>query len=226
MSKKESFQLKADFVPMTVFKLSSPDLKVFSDQLVKVVNQAPNYFVHAPVVLDVQAIAAPDEIDFAGLCEQLKTQKILPVGIKGLPDHLHRQALQHGMAIMKAAAPDIETNTEPEKHYRKTKVITTPVRSGTQIYAEDADLIVMAAVNSGAEVIADGHIHIYGPLRGRALAGAQGDESARIFCQRLEAGLVSVAGCYQVKEKIVVPAGDFSMYQIYLEHQRLKIEGI
>ena len=80
--------------------------------------------------------------------------------------------------------------------------MTQPVRSGTQVYAKGTDLIVVAPVSAGAEVIADGHIHVYGALRGRAIAGAAGDQSARIFTQRLEAELVSIAGRYLVSEAI------------------------
>ena len=78
----------------------------------------------------------------------------------------------------------------------------SPVRSGQQVYAENRDLTVLTAVGAGAEVIADGSIHIYGPLRGRALAGAQGNEAARIFCREFHAELVAVAGHYKVLEDI------------------------
>ena len=80
--------------------------------------------------------------------------------------------------------------------------MTEPVRSGTQIYARGADLVITAAVSPGAEIIADGNIHVYGALRGRALAGADGDVDARIFCSRLEAELVSIAGRYLVSEQL------------------------
>lgn len=83
-----------------------------------------------------------------------------------------------------------------------TKVITDPVRSGQQIYARGGDLIVLSSVSHGAELLADGHIHIYGPLRGRALAGVTGDTSAHIFCQSLEAELISIAGQYKISEDI------------------------
>src|SRR5207248_2653626 len=82
------------------------------------------------------------------------------------------------------------------------RLVTEPVRSGTQIYAQGTDLIVTAAVSAGAELVADGHIHVYGALRGRALAGAGGDVEARIFCSRLEAELVSIAGRYLVSEQL------------------------
>ena len=89
----------------------------------------------------------------------------------------------------------------PEAHV-PTKVVTTPVRSGQQVYAANADLIVMATVSPGAEVIADGCVHVYGALRGRAVAGARGDQSARVFCGRQEAELIAVAGIYAVAEQV------------------------
>lgn len=85
---------------------------------------------------------------------------------------------------------------------RPTKLVTTPVRGGVQIYAAGGDLIVLAPVSPGAELLADGNIHVYGPMRGRALAGVKGDTSARIFCQQLAAELVSIAGNYKVAEDL------------------------
>ena len=97
-----------------------------------------------------------------------------------------------------ATEPPPETDTAPGAG----KVVTQPVRSGQQVYAPEGDLIIMAPVGAGAEVLAAGHIHIYGPLRGRALAGVHGDSSASIFCQSLEAELVSVAGHYKISEDL------------------------
>lgn len=84
---------------------------------------------------------------------------------------------------------------------RRTMVIDTPIRAGQQVYAENADLIILAMVSAGAEVIADGHIHVYAPMRGRALAGERGDKTARIFIQSMQAELVSIAGIYRVFEQ-------------------------
>ena len=119
----------------------------------------------------------------------------------------------------------IETVIEERLVPRRSRVVTRPVRSGQQIYAEGADLIVLAQVGEGAEVLADGHIHIYGTLRGRALAGVKGDESARIFCQQLEAELVSVAGNFILqdglpKSLLKKPA------QISLQGERVVVEGL
>lgn len=91
-------------------------------------------------------------------------------------------------------------NSWTEHALRSTMVIDKPVRTGQRIYAEGANLVVLAIVNAGAELIADGDIHIYAPLRGKAIAGAHGNQGARIFVQRLEAELISIAGCFQVFE--------------------------
>jgi septum site-determining protein MinC len=96
----------------------------------------------------------------------------------------------------------VRTVVEEKLVHRPSKVITRPIRSGQQVYAEGSDLIVMAAVSEGAEILADGHIHVYGPLRGRALAGVRGDVQARIFCQSLEAELVSVAGNFKLSDSL------------------------
>jgi len=102
----------------------------------------------------------------------------------------------------------------------RAKTVYRPVRSGQQIYAEDSDLVVLAAVNAGAEVVADGDVHIYGPLRGRALAGARGDRAARVFCQSMEAELVAIAGCYQVLDDTAEVRG--RAVQVYLDGDRLR----
>ena len=99
------------------------------------------------------------------------------------------------------------------------------MRSGTQIYARGSDLVVTAAVSPGAELVADGNIHVYGVLRGRALAGAAGDEGARIFCTRLEAELISIAGRYLVSEQLPGDATNFPV-QVALVDDQLTITRI
>jgi septum site-determining protein MinC len=117
-----------------------------------------------------------------------------------------------------APQPD-STPTAPA--LRPTMVIDKPVRTGQRIYAKDANLVVLAIVNAGAELIADGDIHIYAPLRGKAIAGAQGNENARIFVHRLEAELISIAGCFQVFENGVPENVRGKPAQIRLDGTRL-----
>lgn len=106
-----------------------------------------------------------------------------------------------------------------------TMLIKQPVRSGQQIYARGGDLVVMSSVGAGAEVLADGHIHIYGNLRGRALAGVQGDTQARIFCNNLDAELISIAGQYKISDDIPQDAKN-GLVQIYLDNDQMKIKGL
>ena len=114
----------------------------------------------------------------------------------------------------------------PAASRRPAVVIDKPLRSGQQVYAKDADLIVLAVVSFGAEVIADGNIHVYAPLRGRALAGAHGDTTARIFTTCLEPQLVSIAGIYRTTEK-ELPADVLGKpAQIWLDGDSLVIEPL
>lgn len=100
------------------------------------------------------------------------------------------------------AAPQPAAAPAPPAQRKPARVVTDPIRSGQQVYADGADLIVMTTVSPGAEVIADGCVHVYGPLRGRAVAGARGDATARIFCRRMEAELLAVAGIYAVADQM------------------------
>ncbi|BBJ24724.1 septum site-determining protein MinC [Candidatus Nitrotoga sp. AM1P] len=110
--------------------------------------------------------------------------------------------------------------------FRPTMIISKPVRTGQRIYAEGASLVVLGVVNAGAELIADGDIHIYAPLRGRAIAGAQGNESARIFVHSLEAELVSIAGCFKVFENGIPENLRGKPVQVHLDCSDLIIQPL
>lgn len=127
-----------------------------------------------------------------------------------------------------AALPDLQRGTQRQGgvvHERSFKLVTRPVRSGQSVYAAGGDLSVIAPVSAGAELLADGNIHVYGPLRGRAMAGKSGDAAARIFCQELDAELVSVAGHYRVSENIP-EALKGAPVQIFLDGEILRIEKL
>ncbi|MFV3305678.1 septum site-determining protein MinC [Pseudomonas sp. NY15181] len=120
---------------------------------------------------------------------------------EAIPAETQADKSAEGQEPEKDAAPEKPAEA-PAPVVRPTKLVTTPVRGGVQIYAAGGDLIVLAPVSPGAELLADGNIHVYGPMRGRALAGVKGDTSARIFCQQLAAELVSIAGNYKVAEDL------------------------
>lgn len=122
-----------------------------------------------------------------------------------------------------ASPADGKQTAAGEPQTRPALTVHKPVRSGQQIYAQASDLILLTSVNVGAEVLADGNIHVYGPLRGRALAGVKGDSAARIFCQSMEAELISIAGNYRVIEEKLPDAMRNKPAQVYLEGERLVI---
>lgn len=242
-----SMQLKADFVPMTVLKLHDCQLDRIKQEMVATIKAAPKYFEHAPIVIDAGSIneSLKPFLDLKGLCAVLREFKVVPVGIRGLAQKDAKLAEDNGLAVLNARISSSEDKkapvsepaeskqtvkpagdtpkTEPRKS-SFTKVITKPVRSGAQIYAPGGDLLILAAVNAGAEVIADGNIHIHGPLRGRALAGARGDTNAHIFCQQLNAELIAIAGHYLVSDQFTTPKNVNSMVHVHLSDGKILID--
>ena len=147
------------------------------------------------------AAAAPAN---EGIVRRPRSEKLAePVVEKAIDKASDKSDKTADKAPEKAPEKTSEKAAEPAAPaVRPTKLVTTPVRGGVQIYAAGGDLIVLAPVSPGAELLADGNIHVYGPMRGRALAGVKGDTSARIFCQQLGAELVSIAGNYKVAEDL------------------------
>ena len=218
-NKLDVFQLKADLLPITVLQVSENNTAALKAQLETITEKAPSYFANAPVMIDFSKSSNNNDLDLEKTCAILRQHKMRPIAARGIPDNLTLPVIPD--RTNKKPAPQ----KKPEDNVAKTTVITKPVRAGTQVYAKDGDLIILSSVNAGAEVIADGHIHIYGPLRGRALAGASGDTSARIFCKTLEAELIAIAGHYLVNEKIKTPKLKQSMLQIFLDDETLQIDA-
>ncbi|RYY02599.1 MAG: septum site-determining protein MinC [Gammaproteobacteria bacterium] len=249
-----SFQLKGSALTVVVLALVEYDPKTLAAELKEKIDQAPHFFVNSPVLISFERLENPENckalLDDAGglikICRELDLQ---PLGFTAVPEVLLGGVQKTGLAILptpseralkipaaakaKAVETVIETRVETviervvEERVvqRMSRVVTRPVRSGQQIYAEGADLIVLAQVSEGAEVLADGNIHIYGSLRGRALAGVKGDESARIFCQTLEAELVSVAGNFVLQDAL--PKDLFKKpVQISLKGEKVVVEAL
>ena len=209
----------------------------FTHELAQQVERSPRFFQHAPVVLDLKgADGFADSDDFHRAGELLREHTLALIGVQNAEPAQLAAAAEAGLASFApsatqparprparpAAAVTAPAPAESPPPRASARLITTPVRSGTQIYARGTDLVVTASVSPGAELVADGNIHVYGPLRGRALAGASGDTDARIFCSRLEAELVSIAGRYLVSEQL--PADQQgSPVQIALVDDRLTV---
>jgi septum site-determining protein MinC len=204
----------------------------FDSQLAEQIGRSPRFFFNAPVVLDLKDAAEfTHEAEFAEAREILRRRTLSLIGVQNATPTQLEAAAGTGLASFAPNAPQ-PSRSPPREPTRtasslpsaagKTRLVTQPVRSGTQIYARGADLVVTAAVSPGAEIIADGNIHVYGALRGRALAGAGGDVDARIFCSRLEAELVSIAGHYLVSEQLPPEQQGFPV-QIALVDERLTV---
>ena len=206
-----------------VVRVDDPNDPEFESRLAEQIARSPTFFANAPVVMDLQHCTGAASADaFHGLRRMLKRQHLIAVGVQNANATQIRAAMNADLAAFapanaarrtetaEPAAPPAPAPTRPTApapalapgSVSRTKVITQPVRSGTQVYARGGDLIVLASVSPGAEVIADGHVHIHGALRGRAIAGASGDTEARIFIDKLEAELLCVAGHYLVSEAI------------------------
>jgi septum site-determining protein MinC len=221
-------EIKGSVFTLGVLHLLVSDLDAIAGELTAKLKMGPRFFRHAPLVIDLQALPESAEpVDFDALVRLLRSHDLVPVGVRNATPRQHEGALAAGLGVLQGGRPERErreTGAAAPSH-TPTKLITQPVRSGQQIYAQAGDLIVLAPVSPGAELLADGHIHVYAPLRGRALAGIQGDTSARIFCQCLEAELISVAGHYRVIEDLDAAVRGRPV-QAYLEGERLTIKGL
>lgn len=221
------FQFTASFLPCMILHIYRYDVSEIEQQLINTIRRAPNLFNGALAAIDLDKIKNITGIDFLRLKHLLIAHHLVPIGIRGGSQAQQEAAIMDGFIIL----PPSKLNTEKENH-RKTqdntisKLITTPIRSGMQVYAKGTDLVVTAAVSAGAELFADGNIHIYGPLRGRAFAGVQGNTNARIFCRTLDAELLSIAGYYLTKEDMLVTKSQEGMIQIFLENSQIRMDAI
>jgi septum site-determining protein MinC len=248
MENPTCFQLRTSFSACTILQINHYDLDLLNQQIPAAVQKAPNFFMGSPVVIDLELLAGLGTLDFKRIKQILLNNNLVPVGVRGGNDEQMLDAVTAGIPRITVGfgkAPKAETKAEPETPstpneipqpikdtmqtatpWQSAKIITTPIRSGMTVYAKDADLIVLGSVSSGAELLADGNIHVYGPLRGRALAGVQGNTEARIFCRSLAAELVAIAGYYLVKEEMQNFFADEATVQVYLENEQIKIVAV
>lgn len=228
ITKTQGFKLKGRLYTFTVLQVLNTDKDVFSQQFAETVVRAPKLFEKTPVVFDLSAVNHL-EFDLQGLCQIARDYGMIPVAIQGGNPMQDTLAHCHGLAVLNASTAQDKPIIEPAATENtaiepvKARLLTTPVRSGQQVVAKGSDLIVTSSVSHGAELLSDGNIHVYGALRGRALAGITGDVEARIFCQALEAELVSIAGYYRLSDAIEPVNGPC---QIYLIDQHIVIEPL
>lgn len=217
-----TFEIKSANLPLVALLLKSSDLSALSREMTLRFGDIPDFFDNDPLVIDLSQL--PDDaamVDFAALMALLRPYRVAPLAVRsGNPAQL-AAALAAGLvaaldARVSAAAPPppaasrskapAPPSEAPPAPAPGALVIDKPLRSGQQVYARGRDLVVLAMVNAGAEVIADGHIHVYAPLRGKAMAGARGNTEARIFALSLEPELLSIAGIYRTSD-VPLPTG-------------------
>ncbi|VTU12811.1 Septum site-determining protein MinC [Variovorax sp. SRS16] len=241
---KAVFEFKSATLPLIAVILKTADLDVLADALEVQLADSPDFFEQEPVVIDLSQLqdeAQATEIDFPALRSLLARHQTQPIAVRGGNDVQNAAARAAGLSLAampvapspRPAAPPAEPRSEAPQIVREvpvpaggTLVIDKPLRSGQQVYARGGDVIVTAVVSFGAEVIADGNVHVYAPLRGKAIAGARGDTEARIFTTCMEAQLVAIAGIYRTSE-VALPAELASKpVQIVLDGKKLVMNAI
>lgn len=223
---RPALELKGRMLPITRVRVLEADPVAIRTQIAEMARQMPQAVKGMAVVIDSDIDA-----DLPVLLALLREVGIQPLAVSDGP--LAAAARAAGLPVVskdsgKAAPAPARPAAVPPAAVaavrRPARVVADPIRSGQQVYAEDCDLIVLNTVSPGAEVIADGCIHVYGKLAGRALAGVKGDESARVFCRKLDAELIAIAGIYAVAEQIKAgPVNEPA--QAWLDGGRLKIEA-
>jgi septum site-determining protein MinC len=225
-----AFDIKLTQAPMMALHFKLADPQAIEATLAHKLADNPGFFDGEAVLIDLNALAADaGPVDLPALCALLRRHRMNPVALRSLdPSHLAHAELsglfvaeQPAKPQPQAQAPAAAPAPEAIPTAQPAMVVDRPLRSGQQVYARGRDLVVLAMVNPGAEVMADGHIHVYAPLRGKAIAGAKGDTSARIFTTSLEAELVAIAGVYRTSDTPLPPDVQGRPAHVRLEDDRL-----
>jgi septum site-determining protein MinC len=223
---RKPIEIKISTVVAVSALLRELDLDILKSALQDMIGGAPDYFDNEFTIVDLADADLGDKtVNWPSLIKLFKSHSLNVIAVRNAPSSMESEILANGLSIdsvppsRPASAANEPNNPAPvvatavsapssappatqsaPASNRSTMIIDVPVRAGQRIYAQGCDLVVTAAVNNGAEIIADGSIHVYAPLRGRALAGASGNDSARIFAMSMEAELLSIAGIYRTFE--------------------------
>lgn len=216
-----TFEIKSANLPLVALLLKSPDLERLAAELAQRFGDMPDFFDQDPLLIDLSPLQAGEQadgpVDFTALCALLRPYRLQPTAVRGGNEAQTAAALLAGLVLAQdatvqrgsaASTPVAEANAAPSAPAAPVAptpapgalIVDKPLRSGQQVYARGRDLVVMAMVNPGAEVIADGHIHVYAPLRGKAIAGARGNGDARIIALGMDPELISIAGIYRTSD--------------------------
>jgi septum site-determining protein MinC len=237
------FDLKSASLTLVALVLKTVDLSVLANEFESRFGDTPGLFDRDPVVIDLSPVAdAPEAIDFVELVALLSRYKLQPIAVKAGSPAQMEAAFAAGLVeapmdspppaprAVEVPSPQPEAVTPAavaaEPASVPTLIVDKPLRSGQQVYARGGDLVVLAVVSFGAEVIADGSIHVYAPLRGRAVAGAKGDTTARIFSTCMEPQLVSIAGTYRTTDTALPADVAGKPAQVRLDGEKLVVEAL
>ncbi|CAP52581.1 septum site-determining protein MinC [Xanthomonas campestris] len=240
---EQAGELKIGQVGIANLRIRTLDVPRLVREMQDRVTRAPKLFGRAAVILDFGGLAqTPDLATAKALLDGLRSAGVLPVALAYGTSEIDLLSQQLGIPLLAKFRAQYETAAvsppppppPPPARAEPAAPVARPapgrmqrnaVRSGQQLYAENCDLTVLSTVGAGAEVIADGSIHIYGTLRGRALAGAQGNPDARIFCRDFHAELVAIAGHYKVLDDVPMDLRGKAV-QVWLEQDQIKIAAL
>jgi len=245
------FDLRSAALTLIVVALKTTDLAALASELAARFGAATDMFDGDLIAIDLSQVSATaDAIDFVALTALLRQYRMVPVVARGGSSDQMAAARAAGLAEAPAAATrlvggaasdgappaaKVEAKVEARVEARVeaealpapaavTMFVDKPLRSGQRVYAKGGDLVVLAVVSFGAEVIADGNVHVYAPLRGRAIAGALGNTEARIFSACMEAQLISIAGLYRSGDTAVPAELRGKPAQVRLQGEKLVLE--
>ncbi len=237
---KATLEFKSSSFNIPILVLNSASLIEIKKELIEKISQAPDFFKESPLIIDLN-LTVTQYLSIESLVQILRKLQFFPIGVQGGTSKQHESAANMGLPVLsvklinnlKLASQPVEITTTKNSETNEqsnnvsiieTKLITHPIRSGQRVYSK-GDLIILAQVSAGAEVLAIGNIHIYAPLRGRALAGIEGNTQSRIFCTNLQAQLISIAGNYQIQDDLDVNMSNKSV-QIFLQEHALIIKEL
>jgi septum site-determining protein MinC len=223
------FEFKSSSIKLLSFVPATLDPARLEAALLEKLGGREHFLVDEQLIIDFCNLPdLPSALEVGTLVRLLQQFSLLPFAVHGGNSDQKLAAASAGLVVLQddsLSAPLPASNKTPTPP-PPALIITRPVRTGQQVYAKGGDLIVLALVSAGAEVIADGNIHVYAPLRGRALAGAKGDNQARIFTTCMEAELVSIAGTYRSLQEDLPHSIKTKPAQIYLDQEKIVIEAL
>jgi septum site-determining protein MinC len=229
-------EIKGEMTLLSVLRLASTEMETIREGLQHKLESVPQLFANSPLVVDCSRLGETcAALDMALLRNTIVELGFIPVGIRNITEECVEPAMQAGWAVLRSgrvssAPARVEhpiATEQPEQQEaaptpRSVKVVDRPLRSGQQVYFPEGSLVILQHTSAGSEILAGGSVHVYGSLRGRVLAGIGGDTSARIFCQKLEAELVAIAGHYRLLDDIDTNLKG-SPAMVWLEGEKLKI---